>query len=261
MNRKITCLQFDIAFGKPEENFTKALQLIREAAEDKPDIIVLPELWTTGYDLKRLDEIADEDGRETASFLAELARKHSVSIVGGSVAKRTGNEVRNTLLAVSPEDGIIHEYSKLHLFRLMNEDHYLAPGSEKSLFTLKGVKSAGLICYDIRFPEWIRTHTTRGAQVLFIVAEWPLARLEHWRTLLLARAIENQCFVVACNRSGSDPSNEFAGHSMIIDPWGEILAEAGKTEQSISASIQLDKVTEVRSQIPIFEDRRPSYYD
>ena len=117
-----------------------------------------------------------------------------------------------------------------------------------------------MICYDIRFPEWVRTHTAEGAEALFVVAEWPLARLAHWRALLIARAIENQCYVIACNRSGSDPDNVFAGHSMIIDPWGEVLAEGSETEEILHAEIDLDKVKEVRSMIPIFTDRKPDFY-
>lgn len=117
-----------------------------------------------------------------------------------------------------------------------------------------------MICYDIRFPEWIRAHTTKGAEAIFVVAEWPEPRLAHWRSLLIARAIENQCYVIACNRVGNDANNIFAGHSMIIDPWGEIIAEAGEKEEILTASINLDKVTEVRKTIPIFADRKPEYY-
>jgi predicted amidohydrolase len=142
----------------------------------------------------------------------------------------------------------------------MDEHLYLAAGDEKGLFNLEDRKFAGVICYDIRFPEWIRAHTSEGAEALFVVAEWPAARLEHWRALLIARAIENQCYVIACNRSGHDPNNEFAGHSMIIDPWGEVIAEAGDNEEILSAEIELDLVKEIRKQIPIFTDRKPEFY-
>ncbi len=117
-----------------------------------------------------------------------------------------------------------------------------------------------MICYDIRFPEWIRSHTAEGAEAIFVVAEWPLSRLTHWRTLLTARAIENQCYVIACNRAGSDPNNTFAGHSIIIDPWGEIIAEAGEGQEILHGEINLSIVEEVRKGIPIFDDRRPEFY-
>ncbi|MFT8322621.1 MAG: nitrilase-related carbon-nitrogen hydrolase, partial [Bacillus sp. (in: firmicutes)] len=160
-----------------------------------------------------------------------------------------------------PETGeLVHTYDKLHLFQLMDEHKYLQSGTEDGLFKLDHQTFAGLICYDIRFPEWIRTHTTKGAEALFVVAEWPLPRLAHWRSLLIARAIENQCYVIACNRSGTDPNNVFAGHSMIIDPWGEVLAEASEKSEIVHGTIDMEKVKEVRKMIPIFADRKPSFY-
>lgn len=106
----------------------------------------------------------------------------------------------------------------------------------------------------------MRVHTIAGAKIIFIVAEWPLVRLDHWQTLLKSRAIENQCYIVACNRSGSDPNNQFAGHSLIINPWGEFLAEAGQNSTILTATLDLAIVSGIRKQIPIFEDRRPDLY-
>ncbi|MDM5226466.1 carbon-nitrogen family hydrolase [Cytobacillus sp. NJ13] len=260
MKLKIACLQMDIAFGKPEENFKTAETMIKKALKANPDVIVLPELWTTGYDLTRLGELADQDAGSALVFLKEAAQNNQVHLIGGSVAKKTSEGIYNTLLIVDNNGNFIHEYSKLHLFKLMNEHLYLKGGTTKGVFSLEDRKFAGMICYDIRFPEWVRTHTAEGAEALFVVAEWPLARLAHWRALLIARAIENQCYVVACNRSGSDPDNVFAGHSMIIDPWGEVLAEGSETEEILHAEIDLDKVKDVRSMIPIFTDRKPDFY-
>jgi predicted amidohydrolase len=258
----ITCIQLDIKFGDPVFNYQQVEEKVALAVEkDKPTIIVLPELWTTGYDLTRLDEIADKEGEKTKIFLKRLAKKYRVNFVGGSVAKKIQDNVTNTMFIINQQGDCVHEYSKLHLFKLMDEHHYLTAGTEKGLFELEGIKSAGMICYDIRFPEWIRAHTTQGAEVLFVVAEWPLPRLNHWRTLLLSRAIENQCYVVACNRAGTDPKNEFAGHSMIIDPWGEILAEGDEKAGSISAAIDVKTVKQIRSQIPVFDDRLPQFYN
>ncbi|UAL49503.1 carbon-nitrogen family hydrolase [Sutcliffiella horikoshii] len=260
MKWKIACIQFDVAFGDPEANIEKACELLTVAGKDRPDIIVLPELWSTGYDLGRLDKIADSGGFVTTKFLKSAAKELKTHIVGGSVAKKTNKGIYNTMITVNKDGEVAGEYSKLHLFRLMDEHHFLQPGKTDGMFELDGETCAGFICYDIRFPEWIRAHTTKDAKAIFVVAEWPLARVDHWRTLLIARAIENQCYVIACNRSGADPKNAFAGHSMIIDPWGEIVAEAGEDEEIITAEIDLDKVEEVRKRIPIFEDRRPQYY-
>lgn len=260
MKFKITCLQMDIAFGEPDKNYQHAEKLIEIAMKEKPNIIVLPELWTTGYDLQRLDTIADRNAAQTIDFLKKAAKKYQVHFVGGSVANRGEQGVKNTLLIISNEGELVHSYNKLHLFKLMDEHLYLEAGEEKGLFKLDNLNFGGVICYDIRFPEWIRVHTAAGAEALFVVAEWPAPRLSHWRSLLVARAIENQCFVIACNRAGSDPKNEFAGHSMIIDPWGEVIAEAGPSEEILTAVIELDLVKDIRRQIPIFEDRRPDLY-
>ncbi len=260
MKLKISCIQMEIAFGNPAENYKHAEKLIANAAVNHPNIIVLPELWTTGYDLTRLDGIADQGAQLTIEFLQKEAKKHQIHFVGGSAANRKENGVENTLLIINKQGKLIHQYSKLHLFKLMDEHLFLEPGYEKGLFELEDLSFAGVICYDIRFPEWIRAHTSEGAEALFVVAEWPAPRLSHWRSLLVARAIENQCFVIACNCSGQDPNNQFAGHSLIIDPWGEIIAEAGSSQEILTAEIDLDLVKEIRKQIPIFDDRKPDYY-
>jgi omega-amidase len=251
----------DIAFGDPPKNYQTAKTLIEKAMTEKPDVIVLPELWTTGYDLTRLDTIADEEAIQTIDFFKELAKQYGVHFVGGSVANQSETGVKNTLLVINNQGNLVHQYNKLHLFKLMDEHLYLEAGSEKGLFELENRKFAGVICYDIRFPEWIRAHTTKGAEALFVVAEWPEPRLNHWRSLLIARAIENQCFVIACNRAGHDLNNKFVGHSMIINPWGEVIAEAGDKEEIITATIDLDMVKEVRNKIPVFDDRKPEYYN
>ncbi|KPC74679.1 hydrolase [Thermoactinomyces vulgaris] len=260
MKWKCAVIQMDIAFGQPEQNMAVAEQKIAAAAADKPDVIILPELWTTGYDLTRLDEIADPMAMKTKAFMSQLARQHGVHIIAGSVAERQGEGTWNTLIAFDRRGEQVGEYRKVHLFRLMNEEKYLQPGEQMGSFSLDGIPCAGVICYDIRFPEWIRKHVVAGAQVLFVVAEWPMPRLAHWRHLLITRAIENQCYVIACNRVGSDPDNTFAGHSLIIDPWGEIVAEAGPEEETLLAEIDLAQVPQIRKRIPIFSDRRPELY-
>jgi omega-amidase len=261
MKLNIALIQMDIQFGNPQVNFERATEKIREAAQQDVDLVMLPELWTTGYDLKRLEDIADENGEALQSFIKTLAETYHVNIIAGSVAKRsTGGGVTNTLYAFDRSGQVVGEYNKAHLFRLMEEEKYLQPGSNDGIFEIEGVKSAGLICYDLRFPEWIRRHVLQGAKVLYIPAEWPKPRTDHWRTLLIARAIENQCFVVACNRIGSDPNNEFGGHSIIINPWGEIIAEADDQETILYGTIDLEEVEEIRSRIPIFEDRREGLY-
>lgn len=168
--------------------------------------------------------------------------------------------VYNIMYIADKNGHLIKEYSKAHLFQLMDEHLYLSAGSGDGRFELEGMPVKGFICYDIRFPEWIRKHTSEGAGIIFVSAEWPLARLDHWQSLLKARAIENQCFVMTCNRSGKDPANEFAGHSTVIDPLGRTLAEAGRGEAVIRAEIDLRDIEKARGQIPVFEDIRKDLY-
>jgi omega-amidase len=263
-NRKwnLALLQMDIAIGEPELNYAKLEKLLNQAVEGetKPDVIIFPEMWNTGYALDRIQELADEEGQRTHALLSEFSRKHQVNIIGGSIAEKQGNQIYNTIYAYNREGSRVADYSKIHLFRLMDEEKYLEEGSHIGQFELDGVSSGMMICYDIRFPELSRKLALGGAQIVFVPAEWPNPRLHHWRTLLMARAIENQMFVVSCNRVGISGTTEFFGHSMVIDPWGEALAEGDETEQVIRAQIDLALVDEVRSRIPVFEDRRPALY-
>lgn len=261
MSLKVALLQMDIIFGNPVANYRKAEEMIAEAALEDPDVVVMPELWTTGYDLDRLDTIADPAGAQTCAFISALAKKYNMNIVAGSVAVKREDKVYNTLLAFNRQGNLIKEYQKAHLFRLMREEKFLSAGENDGVFSIEGIQAAGVICYDIRFPEWIRAQALKGAGILMVPAEWPAPRTNHWRALLIARAIENQCFVVACNRVGEDPDNAFGGHSMVIDPWGEVLAEGGTTEQILYSTITPEHIADIRKRIPIFEDRRPDIYD
>lgn len=257
---KIACIQMDIAYGDPVLNKQNLQEEMKNIHKENVDVVVLPELWTTGYDLSRLKEIGDEEGRDSKQFLSELAQKYNVNLVAGSIAKVVEDKSYNTMYVFNRQGELLSEYSKAHLFRLMDEHLYLASGDTTGNFSLEGIPSSGLICYDIRFPEWVRTHTAEGSHLVYVVAEWPLARISHWKSLLISRAIENQCFVVACNRSGSDPKTEFGGHSIIISPWGDIISEAGTDATILYGKLDLNIVKSIREHIPIFQDRRTDLY-
>ncbi|ASS74790.1 carbon-nitrogen hydrolase [Tumebacillus algifaecis] len=257
---RIALLQMDIALGDPATNFAKATEWIDQAAAQGTDLIVLPEMWNTAYSLHNIREIADQNGAQTREMIGALAAKHRVNILAGSVADVRDGEVYNTTYLFDRTGAVVGDYSKIHLFRLMDEEKYLQGGEQIGRFSLDGVEIGSMICYDLRFPELSRTLSLSGAQVVFVPAEWPHPRLNHWRHLQIARAIENQMFVVSCNRVGRAGETEFFGHSMVIDPWGEILLEADETEGIHHVTIDLGVVPEIRSRIPIFEDRRPELY-
>lgn len=257
---KIGCIQLNIGFGKVEENCERAEKFIREAASQGAEIIVLPEMWNTGYALEKLDELADVNGERTKGFLSSLAKELGVHIVGGSVSVKRDGQFYNTMYTFNNEGELAGEYSKAHLFRLMDEHLYLQAGSDMNRFALGDIEAAGVICYDIRFPEWLRSHALAGAKVLFVPAQWPTPRIDHWKTLLQARAIENQCFVIAVNRIARKAEN-FNGQSMIIQPWGEVLWTGAEDEELAIIDVDFSVVDEVRGRIPVYDDRRPELYE
>lgn len=261
-NLTISLVQTEVFAGEPERNFAHTAEMLEKAVQkdNKPDILLLPEMWNTGYALDRIHELADPEGERTKIMMSAFCRKHGIHLIAGSIAEKREGRVYNTVYGFDAQGECSLSYSKIHLFRLMDEEKYLEPGSGLGSFTMNGLDSAAMICYDIRFPELSRTLALGGAQILFVPAEWPHPRMHHWRTLLMARAIENQMFVIACNRVGTSNETSFFGHSMIIDPWGEIVAEAGEEEEILTATIDLSETGRVRSRIPVFEDRRPGLY-
>jgi omega-amidase len=260
MELTISLAQMDIAFGDPAANLAKVYQLADEAARRGSDILLLPELWSTGYDLANAAAHAAALGEGIFAELAALANSRGLYLLGSNLSLLAPGKYGNTAVLFGPGGENLAAYSKIHLFRLMDEDQYLTPGSETALVDLPWGKTGLAICYDLRFPELFRHYALAGATMLFLPAEWPHPRLAHWRTLLRARAIENQMFIVACNRVGDAGKTDFFGHSCIIDPWGEIVIEAGEGEMLVTAVIDADLVAQTRRKIPVFADRRPELY-
>lgn len=258
---KVSIAQIDIAYGNVSKNYERTANALQKALANHPDVIVLPEMWNTGYALDQLDELADENGERTRNFLSAFAKKHDVNIVGGSCAVKRQGKFWNTAYDFDRKGQLINEYDKVHLFGLMQEDRFIAPGNSESSFEIDGIKSSCVICYDIRFPEWERKLMSSGAKILFVSAQWPDVRIKQWEILLRARAIENQAFVVAANRVGDAPNDHFNGHSLIIDPFGEIIANGcSGQEEIVSEILDLSLVDKARGNIPVFKDRRLDLY-
>ncbi|WP_409971283.1 carbon-nitrogen family hydrolase [Bacillus sp. Bva_UNVM-123] len=218
-------------------------------------------MWNSGFALEQLATLADENGEKTKQLLSWLAKEYQINIVGGSVATKREAGFFNTMYVVDRSGKISAQYDKAHLFKLMDEHLFLQPGQSDNLFELDGITCGGVICYELRFPEWFRTHTLKGAKIMFIPAQWPKLRIDHWQTLLQARAIENQCYIVAVNPVCTNPNNEFNGHSMVIAPWGEILLGNQTEEGLYYAKLDLEEVERVRNTIPVFQDRRTDLYN
>ena len=258
---KICCVQMDVCAAEPEQNFARAEELIREAAKSQPDMILLPELWNTGFAPGRIDPVqADEDGARTKALCGGLAKELGVNIVAGSVLAKKGDALFNTAYVFNRLGDCIAEYDKTHLFSPSGEGEGYAAGDRLVTFPLDGVTCGILICYDLRFPELCRALALDGAKILFIPAEWRKVATKQLRALLDARAIENQIFAALCNGCGEAYGTEFGGNSAIVDPLGNVLAEAGTAEETIYAEIDLAMQDQVRKDLPVFLDRRPELY-
>jgi predicted amidohydrolase len=234
--------------------------MTEEAKRQGSDAVIFPELWSTGYDLTRASRYASSLTSGLFADLSALAARTAIHVLGSTLSLLGENKFGNTLTVFSPTGALLANYSKIHLFRLMDEHLHLTAGDKPVLVDLPFGRAGLAICYDLRFPELFRGYALAGADMIFLPSEWPHPRLSHWQTLVRARAIENQLFMVAVNRVGRDPGNEFFGHSMVVDPWGEVLAEGGEGEELITVEVDQAKVQEARRKIPVLQDRRPDVY-
>lgn len=258
---KLCCIQMNVRAADPEENFSHAEALLINAAKKKPDVILLPELWNTGFAPGQIDaNLADKDGARTRALCGPLAQRFGVNIVAGSVLTHKSGAEYNTAYVFDRAGNCIAEYDKTHLFSPMGEGEAFAAGNDIVTFALDGVVCGVLTCYDLRFPELSRALTLSGAKILFLPAEWPRQRTEQMTTLLRARAIENQVFAALCNGCGSAFGTRFGGRSAIVDPLGTVLAKAGINERAIFAEIDLEAQERIRTEIPVLFDRRPELY-
>jgi predicted amidohydrolase len=261
MKKKISLIQMDIAFSNNEENFKNVTNLIEKASKDKPDIICLPEMWNVGFFPKeKLTELSDNNGETTKKLLSSLAKKYDVNIIGGSVANRKEDKIYNTAFVFNRLGECIAEYDKIHGFSPSGEHEYFVGGSKLCTFEIDGIRSGIIICYDIRFGELARSLALTNIDLLFIPAAWPHPRLHHWKTLAMARAIENQMFVAAINGCGKSDSLSFCGNSMIIDPWGEVLNCGDESQCIVTGEMDFSVVENIRNNINVFKDRKPEIY-
>lgn len=261
MKLRVALAQMHIAPGRPQDNFRQAQQWAEAAADQGAELLLLPELWLSGYDLARSQEHARSFQEEYQGRWAALARTTGMFLCGSVLALDPAGRPANTALLLSPAGELLAAYRKVHLFEPMGEVRYLAAGDTLPSFDLPWGRTAMAICYDLRFPEPFRRYMLGGAELVLLVAQWPQPRVEHWRTLLRTRAIENQIFVAACNRVGEDPNGTvFGGHSAVIGPWGEVLVEGSGEEALLLATLDLGAVQETRARFPLLGDRREDLY-
>ena len=249
--------QLSFEWGAPEDNFTKAVRWIEAAADQNLDLVLLPELWASGYDLEHSDRYAQPRDAGLFRRMKEEAEEHGL-ILGGSLLEKDQSGVYNTFYLYGQD--LEAYYRKIHLFRLLEEEKWLKPGRHLTTLTWNHVKIGLATCYDLRFPEMFRAYAVQGVELVLLVAEWPQSRIGHWQKLLQARAIENQYFVAAVNKVGTSQGQPLGGRSALIDPGGNVLEEAGSEEELLTGRIQLGEVEKARRWIPILQDRNPAAY-
>ncbi|ORX44508.1 carbon-nitrogen hydrolase [Piromyces finnis] len=336
-NVNVCLIQLSVIPYNYEANKNKIKKYINKVMSlpQKPDIIVLPEMWNIGFTINKVDQYCDKDGIETKQFLKELANKHKVMIIGGSVANydTQKNIYQNLNININSEGQCLSTYAKVHLFSPSKEQTVFTRGNQYKVTSttfssddntenenkLECIFSS-VICYDIRFPEFIRSIALEGINlknklleqtnhensstfpvqvggldILFVSAAWPYPRLSHWKHLLITRAIENQCFVVAVNNCGEMDGLTFCGHSLVINPWGEVLVEGSgplddilkdnssstnpllyreiikmegnpsignhsSFDEILFTSLSFDILKDIRQRICVFNDRFPEIY-
>jgi omega-amidase len=234
-------LQLDIVWEDKPGNLNNVRRLLSAAQPQPGTLVVLPEMFATGF---TMDLALAED---TGESIAALAKEYRVQILAGMVRDR-----RNEAVLFDAQGREVARYAKMHPFRFAGET--AEPGTEPVVVDCAEFKLAPTVCYDLRFPELFRACLKRGANLFAVIANWPTPRLDHWLTLLKARAIENQAYVIGVNRCGRDPNVEYPGRSQIISPRGEVLADAGGGEGVVRAELDLPELQAYRQKFPALQD-------
>lgn len=251
---KVIALQYDIAWEDRDANFDTVRRLLTKAAPDPGSLIVLPEMFATGFSMD-VATVAETKKSGAEKFLSATAWQYESHVIGGLVSKDPSSSMgRNELAVFDPGGRPVALYQKNYTFSYTSEsDHYQA-GESLAMFRWHDFNVCPLICYDLRFPELFRRGTAAGADLFTVSANWPDARIRHWKTLLEARAIENLAYVVGINRVGSDPRFRYPGGSRIVDHLGRIVEEAGDSEAVLSCEPDYSGMVSWRREFPALDD-------
>ncbi len=251
---RVAGIQLDTVWEDPQQSFARAKPWIAAAAASGARLVVLPEMYACGFSMAT-ERIAEPTDGPSTAFLREQAQEHGVWICG-SVPERAAGAARphNTLVLSAP-DGTLHRYRKIHPFTFAGEHEHYEAGRELVTVAIEGVRCTLFVCYDLRFADefWGKAKDT---DCYVVVANWPARRRHHWQTLLAARAIENQAYVIGVNRVGQGAELEYSGDSRVIDPWGEPIAAAASIETMIVAEVDPAVVADARARFPFLRDRR-----
>jgi predicted amidohydrolase len=245
----------DIKWHDREANHSKARRLAEQAKSEGADLVVLPEMFSTGFSMDTSITAETLDGA-TPMLLRSLAHELNILVAGGFVLARDSAGPQNVSLCVDRHGNDLGLYAKIHQIALLDEDAHYEPGEEPVTFDLEGIRAACFVCYDLRFPELFRAVVDECGLIL-VIASWPSVRQTHWDVLLRARAVESQCFIVGVNRVGEGGGHFFSGGSTIIDPLGKVLARRDGEEGLVLGDVHSEKVAEARAAMPFLKDRKP----
>ncbi len=251
----VASIQLAVVEGGKMANLDRAVEMVRNS--DGADLIILPELWNIGFLSfdQYLSEAEEVDG-PTLAALRDLARESNAYLHTGSFVERDRDHLFNSSYLLSPEGDILANYRKVHLFgHESKEPQILTPGDTLAVADTPFGKVGMATCYDLRFPEMFRKMVEMGANIFLVCSAWPYPRLEHWLMLNRVRAFENQSFLVSANSVGRSRGRTFVGHSMIVDPWGIVLASGGDEELVITSKIDMEEINRARTRFPALADR------
>jgi len=251
---KVAAIQHDIVWEDPKANFDHLAPMIATAAEAGARLVALTEMFSTGFSM-RAKQIAEPVGGPSTQFLVEQAHFHDVWVCGSIPELRDGSARPFNQLVLAEPDGTVHRYAKVHPFSYGREHEHYASGAGYLTVDIDGIRVTPLVCYDLRFA-YAFWDVAAGTDCYVVVANWPAVRRAHWQVLLRARAIENQAYVVGSNRVGHGGKLDYAGDSRIIDPLGEVVANAGEIETVLVADVDPQVVAETRANFPFLADRR-----
>jgi predicted amidohydrolase len=249
---KVAVIQHDITWEDRDATLAHVTPMVATAAAEGARLVVLPEMFAVGFSMTP-EHAAEPVGGPTSAWLVEQARTHGIWI-GGSIPERGEGRPRNVFVLAGP-DGTVHRYAKVHPFTYSGEHEHYDAGDELVTVEVDGVRISLFVCYDLRFADefW---GLAEGTDLYLVVASWPASRAHHWRSLLLARAIENQAYVVGCNRVGDGNGTHYAGGSCIVDPQGTVRASEGDHEAILFAEVDPATVAATRERFPFLRDRR-----
>jgi predicted amidohydrolase len=255
----LTLVQVDLCWEAPTENIDHIDALLSKELVSHTDIILLPEMFTTGFSMGAA-ALAEPLNGKTTAFMRRLAQRYD-ALVGGSFIRKEAGAFYNSLVFAAP-NGALYCYDKRHLFRMAGEHNVYSPGKDKLVITWRGWRLLPLVCYDLRFPVWSRNDLKNseaadsGAyDLLLYVANWPAHRAHHWKRLLKARAIENQAFVAACNRVGTDGNGiVYSGDSLVADFHGELMCHIVEKEGLITQTLDAEALNDYRIKFPAWLD-------